>query len=227
MPRRKKQQHEYQGGRIKGLIEATAGFIARNPALATNLDLLHATLQFNIPGYGNREVCFNCGRNMQIAIVRMSPIIVLLLEAMAREVKRQTDQGVPFTQANRIHIDRLTIPTAIKKQQSNAGYLNLIKQPDGTRRSGYWVITNWGWAALRDEPFPDWAKVKDRRLHSRSETTTTFSRVRAAYAEDYGRKVERQRRFGKQVKQADFRGDLEGWEPVRWAEYAIEPEETT
>ena len=208
---------EYHPGRIKALTELTARLVAANPTLATDLSLLHATITANgAEGYGKRDKCFNCSRSMKVKIIRPNHLHTLLLQAMARSVRDEQRKGVPFTQANRTHVDRLPIGTAIKKQQSNASYHGLIKQPKGTKRSGYWVITHWGWKALRGESFPDYAKTWGGKLLGRSETYTTLAAVNDAYRG----KIEQQIRYGKAVKKADYRSDLEGFSPVEWAEYA-------
>lgn len=213
----KKHKHvEYQPGKIKALIEHLARLIKEKPNLADNLEHLHRLIGMNVEGYGDRSRCFNCARSMKISIVRPNHLHTVLLDAMAKSVRSEVRKGVPFTQANRTHIDRLAIPTAVKKQQSNLSYLGLIKQPKGTGRSGYWVITSWGWQALRGGTFPDHAKMWNKKLLGRSETMTTLHAVNEAYRG----KIAEQERYRKAVKMADYRSHLAAFNPVEWAEYA-------
>lgn len=214
---KKKQRNvEYQPGKIKALVEHLARLIKEKPHLADDLPVLHSLIAANVEGYGKRDRCLNCSRSMKISLVRPNHLHTILLDTMAKSVRAEVRKGVPFTQANRTHIDRLAIPTSIKKQQSNLSYLGLIAQPSGTKRSGYWVITHWGWKALRGESFPDHAKMWNKKLIARSETMTTFPAVNEAYSA----KLAQQARYGRAVKMADYRSQLAGFNPVEWAEYA-------
>ena len=219
--RKKEKKAQYHSGRIKNLVETVVLAIKQYPEMLENTDKLHSLLKEKLEGYGKVEHCFNCRRSMKIQVVNLNPLHTILLRAMANSVREEVEKGVPFTQANRTHIDKLWIPTAVKKQQSNAGYLNLIKQPEDTKKSGYWVITNWGWAALRGEQIHESARVWNKMLLERSPEMTTLGAVNEKYLE----KMEEQRRYGKAVKQADYRVDLKDYKPVEWANYGGSVEE--
>jgi hypothetical protein len=213
---KKTNKAEYYGGRIKGLVELTASIIAKDPSLATDLDRLHATIKASgLEGYGVRETCFNCSRSMKINKYTAGIGHALLLDAMAKAVREETRKGIPFTEANRVHIDRLQISTSIKKQQSQAGYLGLIHQVAEGKRSGYWLITQWGWKALRGEQIPEWVKYWNGHLIERSEALTTFPRMMETHKE----KIEQQLTLGKMVKTSDHRAAMMEYDPVQWAEY--------
>lgn len=215
--KKEKSKFEYYGGRIKPLVEMVAAIVAKDPSLAQDLPRLHSTIKVNAPeGYGVRENCFNCKRSMKINRYTAGIGHALLLNAMAKVVREETRKGLDFTHANRVHIDRLMIPTSIKKQQSQAGYLGLIKPVVVDKRSGYWLITAWGWKALRNEPIPEWVKYWSGHLIERAETTTTFSAMMQTHTD----KIKEQIRLGKAVKQMDHRSEIEAYNPVEWAEYA-------
>ncbi len=202
---KKIKQAQHQSGRIKNLVETVVHAIKQYPDMLENTDRLHALLKEKLEGYGKVENCFNCRRSMKIQVVTVNPLHTILLNAMASSVRNEVKRGVPFTQANRTHVDRLLIPTAVKKQQSNAGYLNLIKQPKDTKKSGYWVITNWGWKALAGGEVPESARVWNKDILERSTQMTTLGAVNTTYI----KKMEEQRKYGKAVKQADYRSELE------------------
>lgn len=213
---KKTKQAQHQSGRIKNLVETVVLAIKQYPDMLENTERLHALLKEKLEGYGKVEHCFNCRRSMKV-----NPLHTILLNAMAKSVREEVATGVPFTRANRTHVDKLWIQTAVKKQQSNAGYLNLIKQPEDTKKSGYWVITSWGWKALRGGEVPESARVWNKNILERSTQMTTLGAINTTYI----KKMEAQRNYGKAVKQADYRGDLKDYSPIEWAEYGGSVEE--
>lgn len=223
-----KHKQDNQPGKIAKLWPFLVKLHNENPGAFADEHVLKHIISGPWPAIKDPSHCPNCNTSMRVMVTRPNPLHIVLLEGMAKSVRSEIRKGVPFTQANRTHIDRLPIITAAKKQQSHLGYLGLIKQPKGTKRSGYWVITTWGWRALAGGSFPDAAMTWNRKLISRSTTRTTLASVRDAYRS----KMERQSRYGKAVKSADHRSDLAGYNPIEWTEYsgtidAPEPEENT
>lgn len=229
--KKKASQAEYYGGRIKPLVEGVAKIVAKDPTLALpeNFDRLHSLLAHigrenpKAAGYGDPKECFNCSRSMKIQVYTAGVGHALLLLAMAKAVREEQEKGVEFTKANRVHIDRMPIATSIKKQSSQLGYLGLIHQVADGSHSGYWLITAWGWKALRGEPIPRAVKYWDRKLIERSVHTTTLGAMMQTHRE----KVDRQVRLGKKVKGMDHRSEIAGYDPVEWAEYAGVIDENT
>ena len=215
MPRNTKTRAEYHGGRIKGLIEAVAKAVAADPKKALNLDLLHAELGIAFKGYGDRKNCFNCGRHMEIAIYTADLHDGLLLYAVARAVRENIRKGIPFTDANKIHIPTLNATDAIRKRNAKCGYLNILKQPEGMKNSGYWIITSWGWELLRGGEIPEKAYYWNGQLIRRSEEKTSLAKMFATHTETVKRALERR----KEVK-ADHRSKYSDYNPSEWIDYA-------
>lgn len=221
---------EYYGGRIKPLIESVAKLVARDPALADDPERLHSIIgsygaQGNekAKGYHDPSKCFNCGRSMKIQVYTAAVGHAMLLLAMAKAVREEVRKGVEFTKANRVHIDRLPISTSIKKQQSQAGYLGLIHQVAEGKHSGYWLITAWGWKALRGEGIPRAVKYWDKKLVERSVHMTTLGEMMQTHTD----KIRKQLAFGKKVKGMDHRSEIADYNPIEWAEYGGTIDENT
>lgn len=219
--KKQKSSTEYHGGRIKNLVDSVIAYMKKNPDASpedVHRGLMMAGQRDDHPhlkGYGRKDPCFNCGRSMKISVYTADVGHALLLLAMAKAVREETRKGIEFTKANRVHIDRLPIDTSTKKRQSQLGYLGLIK-PAASGRSGYWLITAWGWKALRGEPIPRSVKYWNRHLIERSPETTTLGEMMRTHRE----KIEQTIRRGRAVKIADHRSDFAGYEPAEWAEYA-------
>lgn len=211
---RRKDSEEYFGGRIKGLVELVAGFVANDPGLAKELDRLHATVAASAEGYGKRDKCFNCKRSMKVTVYTADLHDALLLLAMARQVRLQLHEGLSFTAANRVHIPTLRATHATLKRNTKCDYLGLIKQPEKIHGSGYWVVTSWGWAALRGDPIPKSAKYWEGHLLGRSTETTTLAQMFSTHRETVERAIIKSR----QVR-SDYRGDFIDYHPSEWSQF--------
>jgi hypothetical protein len=212
---RKTKITEYQPGKIKNLVEAVAKIVSEHPDLASDPDRLHATLAINIPGYGKKDPCFNCGGNMKISVYTADLLDALLILAMARDVRHKQMKGMPFTEANRVHIPTLPVSDATRKRHSKVAYLGLIKQPPNISQTGIWVITSWGWKALRGQPVPKQVKYWRRKFLSRSEEMTTLTEMFQTHTDAVKRAIERRK-----AVLSDHRAEIEQWNPWDWQEYA-------
>lgn len=221
--KKRQSKTEYFGGKIRPLVEGVARLVAKDPSLALpeNYHRLHLMIE-NIgktnntaAGYEKKEECFNCGRSMRIQVYTASVGHALLLLAMAKAVREELNKGVEFTKANRVHIDRLPIATSIKKQQSQLGYLGLIHQVADGKRSGYWLVTKWGWKALAGGQIPRAVKYWDKKLIARSQHMTTLREMMQTHND----KIKKQIALGKAVKMMDHRSEIASYNPVEWAEY--------
>lgn len=217
MPRNTKTSREYHGGKIKPLVEFVAKIIAREPRLADEPDRLHALLSTHLKdkGYGNKANCFNCGRHMEVAVYTADLHDGLLLYAMARAVRENLRKGIPFTDANKIHVPTLAASDAIRKRNAKGGYLNILKQPEGMKNSGYWIITQWGWELLRGGEIPASAHYWNGKLVRRSEEKTSLAKMFATHTETVKRAITRR----KEVK-ADHRASYSDYDPSEWIDYA-------
>jgi len=174
----------YHPSKIKPLVQIIVDTIKRNPEFLTNIDYLMAQLGTTIPGLTDPKKCINCDASMAEYIFNFSILDAFLLQAMAENVREKMSQGVPFTEANRIHVSSLknTTSTVIdrktiaSKQGLIAKYMVDKKQVRGT-----WVITTAGWAALRGEPVQEWCRVWRGAILERSETKTSIPQIFSGY----------------------------------------------
>lgn len=86
-----------------------------------------------------------------------------------------------------------------------------VRQPEKWRNSGYWLITDWGWKALRGEPVPKRAKYFRGKLIERSTEVTTLSEMFQTHKHEVERAIAR----GRAVK-ADYRADVATYNPIEW-----------
>ena len=95
-----------------------------------------------------------------------------------------------------------------------SSYLDFVWQPKKWRNSGYWLVTRWGWKALRGDPVPRQAKYFRGELIERSAETTTLQEMFKTHQEEVDRAFAR----GRAVK-SDYRADVAGYDPAEWAEF--------
>ena len=148
---------EYKQGNIQGFT----AFIAER----FNIDrlALAQALQQNFPAFQQKERCPNCDANMEVRLVTAGIHDALLLLKMGEAVRHEQRKGTEFSEANRVHTPSLPTTDAVRHTTTLASYLDLIWQPEKWRNSGYWLITDWGWKALRGEPVPEAGKVFPRK----------------------------------------------------------------
>lgn len=207
-----KKQIEYHGGRIKRLVETVADMIRKNP----NMDnaYLHATLSTMFNGYGKMSHCFNCGRSMKITLYVADLFDALLIMAMAKVVRENMDKGMNFTEANKVHVPSLQTTNAIIKRQTKCDYLGLIKQPEELRGTGYWVLTNWAWKALKGMDIPKAVKYWEGKLIGRSEERTNLAQMFRTHRELVERAIAKR----KQVR-SDYRKEIVEYEQSEWSSF--------
>lgn len=210
----RKKQIEYYGGRIKGLVEKVAMMVHADPTLCDELDRLHALLGHQLEGYGKRDNCFNCKRSMKITVYEADLHDALLILAMARQVRHEMTKGVPFTEANKVHLPTLNASHATIKRNTKCDYLGFVKQPDHWRGTGYWLLTGWAWKALRGDAVPAEARYWEGHMIGRSERTTTLGEMFRRHRELVEAAIAKR----KAVK-ADHRARFEDYDPSDWSSF--------
>lgn len=178
-----------------------------------NYDYVKAQLTTAYPELRDKTTCANCGANMEIKIHRADIATALLLIKMAEQVRSNLQKGIPFTEANLVHTPTLPTTDAIRHRTTIASYLNFVKQPDDKKKSGHWLITNWGWAALRGEQVKATATEFRGEIIERSEETITLGEMFKVHTD----KVERALAARKAVK-ADYRADVREYDLNTWVE---------
>lgn len=195
----------------------------RKPNIATfvqticdlnNLDygLVKAQLTVNHPDLFKKETCANCEASMEMTVYNADVFSAILLKKTAEAVRDKLRKGVPFTEANMVHIPTLATTDAIRHRTTICKYLNYLQQPPNKKNSGYWVITQWGWKALRGEKVPCEVKIFRKKLQERSSKLTTLSQLFDGYNDRMASSTER-----RDAVQEDYRADVRDYDKQEWS----------
>ena len=143
----------------------------------------------------------------------------LFLLAMGRAVSKNLKKGENFTEANKVHIPTLGIPDAVRKRETQCDYLGFVKQPKSLRRTGYWVITSWGFKALRNEPVPSCVKYWRGNLIERSEETITLGEMFKVHQEQIKKAAALRDSVKGKRRRADYTTLIGIYDPNEWSEF--------
>lgn len=203
---------EIQPGKLGSIIRFTVSLIRRNPELALedNYDLLKAHLRRNIPELNNREVCPNCEASMIGYTFVFDAYNAYLLMKMGEVVQSRLSAGLPFTEANKVHVPTLQASHAIKCRTTQSSKLGLIVQErneSGRRVGGTWIITRRGWQALRGEAVPKQVSVWRGKIEERCTDMTTLREALTIH-----------RRSPRRGPESVLSGALAEYDPSRYVE---------
>ncbi len=197
---------EYKKGKFGAVVEAICD--------KYKLDKMEvrAFLFTNFPDFNKKEWCTNCGASM--AIDQYSPDILdaLLLIEMGRAVKERK-KTLSFTEANLIHVPTLSTTDAIRHRTTRCSYLNYIKQPEGSKNSGNWLITDWGWKALRGEPVPKNVRYFRGQLVDRGNETITLPQMFKVHVDKVREAIARRKK-----PVSDHTAEVQRYNPREWYE---------
>lgn len=178
---------QYHATKLRPLVQIIARTVAENPELAHDPELLMARLAEQIPGFNDHKKCVNCEASMAEYDREFDIFAALLLLNMGRIVKKRVAEGVPFTEANKVHISKeQDIPFSSKLYANITSKLGLIAKlrgEDGKQSHALWVVTTRGWAALRGEQVPRSVRVFRNQILERKEEMTTLAEVFKRYRE--------------------------------------------
>ena len=178
-----------------------------------NLDYeyVKATLIATYPELKDRSVCANCSASMVVNEYKADILNAVLLLKCAEQVYKNMEAGKPFTEANLVHVPSLPTTDAVRRRSSQLAALNYLHQPKGKKRTGYYLITTWGWAALRGDAVPKSVHVFRGEIVKRSEETTTLAEMFRTHKD----KVENAIKARKTVEN-DYRADVGGFNVNTW-----------
>ncbi len=202
------KKKEFHQGELKHFTAAIAQMFK------LNVEQLRASLKATFPAIADPSRCPHCGASMEMKIYNADMHAGLLLFRMAKKVRENMAAGMSFTEANKVHVPTLETTDSVRHHVTIASYLNLVKQPEDWSGTGFWLITNWGWAALRGYPVPKAAKYFRGQLIERSHERTTLGQMFSAYNDKIALAVKR----GKAIK-ADYRASVADFDPIQWTEF--------
>ena len=163
-------------------MKTTLHVLRNNPDLlkVENYDFFRAQMYEAIPALQNKATCPNCEASMQQYEPAFDYFDAKLLEAMAEVVRGNLAEGMLFTSANMVHIQKDTeADYTTKSRQSKCRQLGVIAKylVDGVHKESKWVITRRGWAVLRGDRFPKKVTVFRNQIIERSDEMTTMAEV--------------------------------------------------
>ncbi len=197
---------EYQRGNISGFTRFLASYFK------VDYDFLKAVLYRQFPQLHDHSKCPNCGASMEIRIFSASIHDALVVLKLGEVVYASLRRGVPFKEANKVHVPTLATSDAVRHRVTITSYLGLVEQPREWRKTGYWRLTQQGVDALRGAPVYKTASYFRGKLSEYGTEKTTLSEMFKAHDE----KVQESIRRGKEVA-ADYRADVSGYKPIDWA----------
>lgn len=210
----KRKKKELEEGKLPKLWPYLVQLQKEHPEAFDDPDTLRRTVSGPWAALKDPSSCPNCLRGMEIKVYKADLHNALFLLAMARAVGENMEKGMSFTEANRVHAPSLPVSNTVSKRITQCDYLGFVKQPDKLRRTGYWVITSWGWKALAGEPVPAAAKYWNGKLKERSSQTITLSEMFKVHRD----LVMKAARMKKKVN--DHTAEIGEYNPKDWAPFA-------
>jgi len=219
MKRKSTKPVEYQQGKVRSIVEYVAKVVLNNESIARDVaagdyGLLHSTISYNVPGYGAKDACVGCGRSMKITVYEADLQDGLLIYAMARAVREEMRKGIPFTEANKVHIPTLVASHATLKRQTKCDYLGLVKQQENWRGSGYWCLTGWAWKLLRGDAIPESVKYWEGKMLGRSDKIITLSQIFQKHRDRIERAIQKRQEIAH-----DHRAEFADYSQSEWSEF--------
>jgi len=158
--------------------------------------------------------CPNCQASMWEYLYKLDVLHVLLLTAMAKNIKERMVQGMDFTLANQVHVPSLPVSHGTKCRTTQAAKFGLVVKLKGKGSRGVWAITRRGFDGLSGRPVPSLVKVFRNKIEERYSDRTTFPEAKLVHCEQVEAAIMR-----KKDPKRDHRKDLEDYQPEDW--YAI------
>lgn len=191
------------------------------PAIAQeyhiDIDKLEDFIFARFPEMAIETDCANCGSSMESYIFVLDCLDALLVYGMGEIIRKRMEKGIPFTEANAVHLQsELNRYYSVPSRSTQCAKLGLIaKVLDGethnTKRG--WLITARGWAFLRGEAVP--AKVESFRnkIIVRYDETTTIDQAFQKHRDMLFKAAK-----ARKVPKSDYSGVLEGYNSSDWVE---------
>lgn len=213
--RKQKRKPELEPGKLPKLWPYLVNLHKERPEAFEDPETLKEIVAQPWAALHDPTKCPNCGRGMEVNVYKADIHNALFLLAMGREVNANIEKGMSFTDANKVHAPSLRVSNTVSKRITQCDYLGFVKQPENLRRTGYWVITTWGFKALRGEPVPAWVKYWNGKLIERSEATITLGAMFDVHKEQVRKAIA----HSKKVR-SDHVAEIGDYDPKEWAEHA-------
>lgn len=192
MSKRKKDEKVYKPGRILPIVQhlhkAYEKWITENTTLLEGktmpkIEDVVSGVRQAFPTLKEKHRCYNCDASMVIKGYNITWIDVELLRGMARRVRMNQEKGMPFHEANKVHVQTQGLYNAIECRTTVARYFGLItmvktKEGKHDTKAG-WLITKRGWDFLKGEPVPRKVHATRNKIVERfPDDTITIDKVK-------------------------------------------------
>lgn len=152
-----KKEKEYKKPHIATILDAIAEKFSLDPIVVKKF----AVEAF--PELLDKKHCANCGESMAIYTYSISVLDAQLLCEIAKVVTKKMQNGMSFTEANKVHLQTEIKNYTLASRQTIASKLGLVakvrnKQQGHDRKAG-WCITKRGYEFLAGKPVPKQVKV--------------------------------------------------------------------
>jgi hypothetical protein len=208
---------QYAQGNLMKFINAVQTIMQRDPTAST--EFIYTQMCQWYPELKTRERCPNCDGSMQMYTFKFDVLDALLLVSMAKVVGERMEQGWEFTEANKIHVQKMEHATyAVRSRTSQCRQLGLVAKvlnEAGKQIGGTWAITRRGWSALRGEAIPSEVVSFQNKIVTRGEETTTISETFRNHRDEMMGS-----RLRGQHHKNDYSHTIDQFSEINWVHYA-------
>lgn len=213
---KKRKGEQYHDQKIKPLAKIVAQICKNNPRAMEDEQYLWSILVRALPELQKRKECVNCGASMREYIYQFDIHDALLLKGMGDEVRRKVDNGMDFTQANVIHVQKLKdVSYTAKSRTTQSRCLGLVaKHMTKKDTQNGWSVTRRGFKALRGEPVQKYVTVFRNEIVERSDAEITISEIFTRHRKEVKETLSR----GKDPR-GDYRDLINDYDSSEWYEF--------
>lgn len=206
----------YNKGNLPKVFELMVMLHRDKPEAFENASELRREAEKTWGSLKDESRCPNCKASMHSYWFEFDVIKASMLVAMSRIVRARVEKGIPFTEANEVHVQSMnTASYAMKSQTTQMAKLGLVAKvlKNGKHQSGYWLITRRGFAALANAKVPKRVESFRNQIIERDEgEKTTISQVFAEWSMKKRELIRRGKQFGTDYQQeVDEHKNREDW----------------
>lgn len=172
----------------------------------------------SFPELDNRKVCPNCDASMAEYIYTVDSLDCLLILGMGNIIKTRLTLGMPFTEANQVHLQKelnhyYSVPSR-STQCAKLGLIAKMKTKGGKHdRSKGWCLTKRGFEFLAGKPVPKKVRIWRRKIEEHFDETITIEEAKLVHKDLIDRKVAAGR-----IPKGDYRKEFDMYNANEWVE---------
>lgn len=210
MKKKKEDKKEYQKPNVKVLIQGLS------EKYGLNFEEVVEYMKLQYPEFFVKETCGNCGGSMVIYTYTLDCLDSLLVYGMAKIVRKRVSEGIPFTQANKIHVQKeLNKYYSVASRTTQCSKLGLITKSlnkDGTHNQAEgWCVTARGFKFIAGEPVVKMVTVFQNKIVKRHEETIVIEDAFKEHTDLILSKIERKKKIG-----SDYSPEISTYKKNEW-----------